>query len=79
MHLVDIQGPEGAIATLQTGDGLIVKPSGAERVEPGRWRVGGYATEARIAELESMGLAVTVLLTDSERSARLRALQEPES
>jgi hypothetical protein len=79
MHLVDIQGSQAAIAALQTGGGLVVKPSGAEQLGPGRWRIGGYATEAKIAELESMGLAVAVLLSDSERSARLRALLEPEA
>jgi hypothetical protein len=79
MHLVDIQGPQAAFSTLEASDGLVVKLSGAEQIGPAQWRVGGYASEAMIAELEASGLTVTVLLTDAERNTRLRALLEPEA
>jgi hypothetical protein len=79
MHLVDIQGPQAAIGTLQTSDGLVVKPSGVQQIGPDKWRLGGYASEATIVELEAQGLTITVLLTDAERNARLRTLMEPEA
>jgi hypothetical protein len=76
VHFVEIQATQAAIAALEKGPGLLVKPAGATEVEPDRWRVGGYATDEVIAELRDRGYQVTVAMTDRERRRRLRYLAE---
>lgn len=68
MNLVQIDAPE----TLLTGgdvprtEGLNLAGHGSSRLENGRWRIAGYATDEAISTLEANGCTVTVILNNEQ-------------
>lgn len=74
MNRVEITGTPSRLPRVHEVDGVHVVRSSVEELPDGRYRVGGYATDAQIAQLEALDLEVRVIEAAEDRQARLQAI-----
>jgi hypothetical protein len=74
VNRVEITGTPTRIPRVHEVDGVHVVLSSIETLPDGRYRVGGYATDAQVAALRALDLEVLIVEDSATRSERLQAI-----
>ncbi|MGQ0572417.1 MAG: hypothetical protein ACT4P5_23155 [Armatimonadota bacterium] len=68
--LIEIQAPLDALRPLDVIPGLRLEPHYAERLNDARWKVTAEATPEAIAQIQGLGLSVTIVIAEDEMTRR---------
>lgn len=74
MNLVEIEGLEATVRELRDIPDVILVPSSTKFLDEGRIRMGAYATDRAVPEIENRGATVTTVIDNAALAARFADL-----
>lgn len=69
--MILIDGPENILRGLQDIQDLILELKTARTLSAGQFRVGAYATDRAITEIQGRGATVSIILNNEDLQARI--------
>jgi hypothetical protein len=75
MKLITVEGTEAEVRAAREVPGFLAVLGSARQIEPDHWSLSGYANDAAVTALESVGAIVAVHKNDEEMDQHLASLR----